>query len=134
MPQDTNVETALVGFHQDFFSLPDAPQRTRKHVSTPKTKSACKRLNMFLRWLVRKDEKGVDFGLWQQIKPSQLLMPLDVHVERHARRLGLLQREKSDWQAVIELTDTLRQFDPHDPLKYDFALFGLGIEEKQLIN
>ena len=127
---DTTVENALLGFHQYFFSLPDAPERTRKHIATPARKSTCKRLNMFLRWMVRKDSQGVDFGLWNQIKPSQLLMPLDVHVDRIARKYNLLQRKQTDWQAVLELTDTLRQFDPEDPVKYDFALFGLGVLEK----
>jgi uncharacterized protein (TIGR02757 family) len=123
------IEPALLAFHELFFSLPDAPARTRKHISTPARKSTCKRLNMFLRWMVRHDDKGVDFGLWKKIKPSQLLMPLDVHVDRVARRYGLLKREKSDWQAVLELTETLRTFDPQDPVKYDFALFGLGVLE-----
>jgi uncharacterized protein (TIGR02757 family) len=81
--------------------------------------------------MVRQDDKGVDFGIWHNIKPSQLLMPLDVHVERHARRLGLLTRPQTDWQTVLELTDNLRQFDPADPVKYDFALFGMGIAEKK---
>ena len=124
------VESALIGFHKAFFSLPDAPHRTRKHVATPLSKSTCKRLCMFLRWMVRNDDKGVDFGLWKRIEPAQLLMPLDVHVDRQARRLGLISREKTDWKTVLELTDTLRQFDPIDPVKYDFALFGLGILEK----
>ena len=82
--------------------------------------------------MVRQDEQGVDFGLWKTIKPSQLLMPLDVHVERHARRLGLLTRPQTDWQAVLELTDAMRQFDAEDPVKYDFALFGLGVMEKDV--
>ncbi len=124
------TEPALLAFHEYFFSLPDAPARTRKHIPTPARKSTCKRLNMFLRWMVRNDNKGVDFGLWKKISPAQLLMPLDVHVDRVARRYGLLTREKSDWQAVLELTETLRQFDAEDPVKYDFALFGLGILEK----
>ena len=124
------VENALIGFHNTFFSLPDAPHRTRKHIATPQSKSTCKRLCMFLRWMVRKDTKGVDFGLWQHIKPAQLLMPLDVHVERQARRLGLIERQKTDWLTVLELTENLRQFDAEDPVKYDFALFGLGILEK----
>ena len=89
---------------------------------------------MFLRWMVRRDANGVDFGIWQGISPAQLMMPLDVHVERHARRLGLLHRPKTDWLAVEELTENLRQFDPEDPVKYDFALFGLGILEKQTVN
>jgi len=132
LPSDENTENALKGFHELFFSLEDAPKRTRKHVSTPIRKSTCKRLNMFLRWMVRKDDKGVDFGLWQQIKMSQLLMPLDVHVDRVARRLQLIERKQTDWKTVLELTENLRQFDANDPVKYDFALFGLGIEEKSI--
>lgn len=126
-----NIEKALIGFHDYFFSLPEAPQRTRKHIATPARKSSCKRLNMFLRWMVRKDDKGVDFGLWNTLKPSQLLMPLDVHVDRVARNLGLLTRKQRDWQAVLELTDHLRAFRPDDPVIYDFALFGMGVLEKQ---
>ena len=121
-----DVEPALLGFHELFFSLPEAPARTRKHVATPARKSTCKRLNMFLRWMVRRDEMGVDFGIWKQIHPRQLLIPMDVHVERVARRLGLLERKQTDWLAVLELTEALRRFDPEDPVKYDFALFGLG--------
>lgn len=85
---------------------------------------------MLLRWMVRKDDKGVDFGLWKNISPSQLLMPLDVHVERIARRLGLIERKQRDWKTVLELTSRLSAFDPDDPVKYDFALFGLGVMEK----
>ena len=85
---------------------------------------------MFLRWMVRKDKKGVDFGLWNQIKPSQLMMPFDVHVERVGRRFGLIQRKQRDWQTVLELTRNLRKFDAQDPVKYDFALFGLGVLEQ----
>jgi uncharacterized protein (TIGR02757 family) len=129
--RDPSVSTALIGFHNDFFDLPDVPHRTRKHVATPLSKSTCKRLCMFLRWMVRQDDKGVDFGIWKNIKPAQLLMPLDVHVERHARRLGLLERPQTDWQTVLELTENMRQFDPEDPVKYDFALFGMGIAEKK---
>lgn len=129
--KDPSVSTALIGFHKDFFDLPDVPHRTKKHVATPLSKSTCKRLCMFLRWMVRQDDKGVDFGIWHTIKPSQLLMPLDVHVERHARRLGLLERPQTDWQTVLELTENMRQFDPNDPVKYDFALFGMGIAEKK---
>lgn len=135
MTSDTpSVSEALIGFHNDFFSLPVAPARTKKHIATPASKSTCKRLCMFLRWMVRYDLEGsggVDFGLWKAIKPSQLLMPLDVHVDRQARRLGLLTRPQTDWQAVLELTENLRQFDANDPVKYDFALFGLGILEKE---
>lgn len=131
MPADAiDTGPALAGFHELFFSLPHAPKRTRKHVATPLRKSSCKRLNMFLRWMVRRDDRGVDFGLWRRLSPAQLLMPLDVHVERVARRLGLLHRKQTDWRAVQELTEKLRQFDPQDPVKYDFALFGLGVLEK----
>lgn len=127
---DPHVEHALVGFHNLFFDLPDAPQRTRKHIATPVRKSACKRINMFLRWMVRSDNKGVDFGIWKKITPAQLVCPCDVHVERVARKLGLIERKQMDWQTALELTNNLKQFDPNDPVKYDFALFGLGIEEK----
>ncbi|MEL6944122.1 MAG: TIGR02757 family protein [Bacteroidota bacterium] len=126
-----SVEAALIHFHELFFSLPDAPKRTRKHIATPARKSSCKRLNMFLRWMVRKDDRGVDFGLWQRIAPSQLLIPLDVHVDRVARKLGLLKRKQTDWLSVLELTENLRQFDPEDPVKYDFALFSIGVLEKK---
>ena len=120
----------LENFHNLFFSLPDAPARTRKHVATPARGSACKRVNMYLRWLVRPDARGVDFGLWTRLSPADLICPCDVHVERQARRLGLLTRPQVDWRAAEELTAHLRAFDPADPVKYDFALFGLGVEEK----
>jgi len=126
-PQAANVGPALRGFHELFFSLEAAPQRTRKHIATPARKSSCKRLNMFLRWMVRQDDRGVDFGDWRRIQPHQLLMPLDVHVDRVARQLGLLERKQRDWRAVLELTDRVRAFDPDDPVKYDFALFGIGV-------
>ena len=119
----------LILFHNSFFDHPYAPERTRKHVATPARKSTCKRLNMMLRWLCRKDDAGVDLGIWQRIPMSQLMIPLDVHVEYTARKLGLLTRKQRDWQAVEELTQALRQFDPTDPAKYDFALFGLSIME-----
>ncbi|WP_400190564.1 TIGR02757 family protein [Hymenobacter sp. B81] len=128
--QGSNQRERLINFHNLFFSLPDAPGRTRKHVATPARNSACKRVNMYLRWMVRRDPQGVDFGLWTRLSPADLICPLDVHVERVARRLGLLTRKQPDWQAATELTDALRQFDPRDPVKYDFALFGLGIDEK----
>lgn len=123
-------EYGLMNFHETFFDHEDAPHRTKKHVSTPARKSACKRLNMYLRWMVRSDNQGVDFGIWNQINPSDLICPLDVHVERTARKLGLLTRKQSDWKAAIELTDELKKLDPTDPVKYDFALFGLGVIEK----
>lgn len=125
-----NTESALIGFNEYFFSLEDAPHRTRKHVSTPAKKSTCKRLNMYLRWMVRKDKHGVDFGIWKKIKPSQLLIPLDVHVDRTARQLGLIKSKQTNWQTVLELTENLKAFDPKDPVKYDFALFGLSVIEK----
>ena len=129
-PTDPTTEPALRGFHEDFFALEQAPHRTRKHVATPARKSTCKRLNMFLRWMVRHDDRGVDFGLWKQISPSQLLMPLDVHVDRVGRRFGLITRKQTDWRTVLELTENLRRFDAADPVKYDFALFGAGVLEK----
>ncbi|MGB3619459.1 MAG: DUF2400 family protein, partial [Catalinimonas sp.] len=129
LPADApTVEWALMGFHNYFFDHPDAPHRTRKHVSTPVRGSACKRLLMFLRWMVRRDGRGVDFGLWDRIRPHQLVCPLDVHAARTARRLGLLQRPQTDWRAALALTDRLRRFDPADPVRYDFALFGTGAE------
>ncbi len=131
LKEEPHIGKALESFHNQFFALPHAPHRTRKHVATPARKSSCKKLNMFLRWMVRNDGKGVDFGLWKNIKPAQLLMPLDVHVERVARRMGLLERKHRDWQAVLELTENLRAFDKEDPVKYDFALFGMGVLDKQ---
>lgn len=125
---DKTIEKGLIGFYELFFSL-DHPTRTHKHVATPAKNSACKRLNMFLRWMVRKDGSGVDFGIWKSISPAQLLCPLDVHVDRVARQLGLLTVKQSNWKAVLELTENLRQLDPEDPVKYDFALFGLGVLE-----
>ena len=119
----------MIGFHDGFFADEFAPDRTRKHVATPARGSTCKRLCMFLRWMVRDDVHGVDFGIWKKISPSQLLMPLDVHVERVARQLGLLERPQADWRAVLELTENLRQFDKNDPVKYDFALFGMGVSK-----
>jgi uncharacterized protein (TIGR02757 family) len=124
------IENALNQFRNYFFSLPDYPHRTKKHISSPSQKSTCKRLNMFLRWMVRKDNCGVDFGIWNQIKPSELIMPCDLHVDRVARKLNLITRKQTDWQTAVELTERLREFDPVDPVKYDFALFGLGIEER----
>ncbi|MDN3669892.1 TIGR02757 family protein [Echinicola jeungdonensis] len=120
----------LTRFHEYFFELPDAPKRTRKHVATPKRKSACKRINMFLRWMVRSDDNGVDFGIWKKLKPYQLVCPCDLHVDRVARRLGMIQRKQTDWLTAMELTQKLREMDPKDPVKYDFALFGMGVEER----
>lgn len=125
-----DIETGLIYFFDQFFSLPDHPKRTYKHIPTPTRKSACKRLNMFLRWMVRKDAKGVDLGIWSIIKPSQLICPCDLHVDRVARNLGLITRKQIDWKTAIELTRGLRKLDPEDPVKYDFALFGIGVGER----
>ena len=132
IPEDGNYSPfrGLGGFRNYFFSLPDYPHRTKKHISSPAQKSTCKRLNMFLRWMVRKDNCGVDFGLWNTIKPADLICPCDLHVDRVARKLKLITRKQTDWQTAVELTERLREFDPDDPIKYDFALFGLGIVER----
>lgn len=127
---EPDVSGHLKGFFNYFFSLEDHPRRTYKHISSPARKSACKRLNMYLRWMVRKDNNGVDFGLWKSIRPHQLVCPCDLHVDRVGRKLGLITRKQTDWITAIELTDNLKTLDPMDPVKYDFALFGLGVEEK----
>ena len=127
---DKDPAARLHQFHNYFFSFPDAPPRTKKHIATPIKGSTCKRLNMYLRWMVRKDNKGVDFGIWNRIKPSELICPIDLHVARVAKRFQLLDRTKIDWQAGLELTEYLKTLDPKDPVKYDFALFGLGVIEK----
>ncbi len=125
------VEAALNAFKVRFFSLPEAPLRTRKHIASPAEGSACKRLNMFLRWMVRSKAGGVDFGLWTSLQPSDLVCPLDTHVARTARRLGLITRPQNDWKAALELTETLREMDPNDPVRFDYALFGLGLEDRR---
>jgi len=127
---DKDPAARLHQFHNYFFSFPDAPPRTKKHIATPIKGSTCKRLNMYLRWMVRKDNKGVDFGIWNRIKPSELICPIDLHVARVAKRFQLLDRTKIDWQAGLELTEYLKTLDLKDPVKYDFALFGLGVIEK----
>jgi uncharacterized protein (TIGR02757 family) len=123
---EATVKNALIRFHDYFFDDEFAPQRTRKHVSTPLRNSACKRLTMYLRWMVRESTGGIDFGLWSSIPASKLICPCDVHVERTARSLGLVTRTKPDWQMAEELTQNLKYYDPNDPVKYDFALFGAG--------
>jgi len=125
-----DVESALTHFQSYFMSLEDVPKRTQKHVSSPVSGSTCKRLNMFLRWMVRKDHQGVDFGIWKSIKPAALIIPIDVHVARVSRSLGILKRPQTDWQAALELTQYCRTLDAKDPVKYDFALFSLGVIEK----
>lgn len=125
---DFTIEHSLNEFKAYFFSLPDYPIRTRKHISSPFQKSSCKRLNMFLRWMVRSDNTGVDFGIWKRISPAKLIAPCDVHVERVGRRFGLITTKMVNWKMATELTDNLRNLDPEDPVKYDFALFGIGVE------
>lgn len=126
---EENVKEALIYFHNYFFSI-EHPERTIKHIATPMRNSACKRLNMYLRWMVRHDNKGVDFGLWKKIKPAQLVCPLDVHVARVAHRLRLLDNDKSDWKNAERLTAILKTMNPADPAVYDYALFGLGMAER----
>jgi uncharacterized protein (TIGR02757 family) len=124
------VEESLNYFYTRFFSLEDAPLRTHKHIASPMKNSTCKRLNMFLRWMVRSDDRGVDFGIWKNMSPAALICPIDLHVARVAKRFGLIHRNQVDWQTAIELTTYLRSLDPADPARYDFALFGLGVMEK----
>ncbi len=127
---DDNIEKALTGFERNFFSLEEAPHRTKKHIATPARGSTCKRLCMFLRWMVRSDNCGVDFGIWQNISPAQLICPIDLHVARVARQFNLITRKQTDWLTALELTEQLKTLDPKDPSKYDFALFSLGVIEK----
>ncbi|MDQ3682105.1 MAG: TIGR02757 family protein [Bacteroidota bacterium] len=124
------IEDGLNYFHHYFFSLGDVPLRTKKHIAAPFRNSTCKRLNMFLRWMVRRDKQGVDFGIWKKIKPSDLICPIDLHVARVARKMKLIERKQTDWLTALELTKNLKNFDPIDPVKYDFALFSLGVGEK----
>jgi uncharacterized protein (TIGR02757 family) len=126
---DDNIENALVYFKNYFFSQ-EHLKRTEKHISSPAQKSSCKRLSMFLRWMVRRDSNGVDFGIWRTFRPSQLVCPVDLHVARVSRHFGLLRRKNTDWLAAVELTEHLKRFDPNDPVKYDYALFSLGAMEK----
>ncbi|HRH66721.1 MAG TPA: TIGR02757 family protein [Bacteroidia bacterium] len=126
---DTDLRNAILYWRSLFCSIPHL-QRTEKHFPDPEKGSAAKRLNMFLRWMIRADNKGVDFGLWKSISPSLLTCPLDVHSGRVARSLGILNRSQNDWKAAAELTAYLRTLDPEDPVKYDYALFGLGVSEK----
>lgn len=127
--QPTSLQPAISFLKQLFFEVPHLARST-KHISDPSKGSAAKRLNMFLRWMVRSDAIGVDFGLWETISPAQLSCPLDVHSGRVARSLGLLQRKQNDAKALAELDQQLRKLDPDDPVKYDYALFGLGVFEK----
>jgi uncharacterized protein (TIGR02757 family) len=129
MKNSGSLKEGLSYLRLNFFSLPHA-SRSEKHFADVMGGAAGKRLNMFLRWMVRKDNYGVDFGIWKKIDPSLLLIPLDLHSGNTARKLGLLTRKINDWKAVEELTAVLREFDPSDPVKYDFALFGIGVNEK----
>ena len=124
----TSIQKTIHEFRFIFFSIPHE-KRTQKHVSDPMKGSAAKRINLFLRWMVRSKSSGVDFGLWNNLKPSQLSIPLDIHSGNVSRKLGILNRRQNDNIAVIEIDKKLRSFDPYDPVKYDFALFGLGIFE-----
>ena len=127
---EERMHNSIHEFKKKFFEI-DHLKRTKKHISDPFTGSAAKRINMFLRWMVRKDNKGVDFGIWNKISPSKLSCPLDIHSGRSARALNLLQRKQNDWKAVEELDISLRKLDNKDPVKYDFALFGMGIESNE---
>ena len=129
---DADVRGGLIALCDALREAPRFPARTHKHVADVRTGSAAKRLNMYLRWMVRRDAAGVDFGLWRGIRPSQLLCPLDVHSGREARDLGLLTRTQNDFRAVLELTEGLRALDPDDPVKYDLALFGLGVAKERI--
>jgi uncharacterized protein (TIGR02757 family) len=126
---DESLKTSIHNFYMLFFELPHS-KNTERHVSDPFKGSAAKKLNMFLRWMVRSDNHGVDFGIWKKISPSKLYIPLDLHSGNTARSLGLLKRKQNDWKAVEELNSVLSEFDPSDPVKYDFALFGIGVNEK----
>lgn len=124
-----SMQVSIHHFKKTFFELPHLP-RTQKHISDPLKNSAAKRINMFLRWMVRNDNTGVDFGIWKNIAPSKLSCPLDVHSGNVARKLKLLVRKQNDGKALTELDNSLRKLDPNDPVKYDFALFGLGVFER----
>lgn len=126
--EKSSLQKSIHGFKNIFFNIPHL-ERTKKHVSDPLKNSAAKRINMYLRWMVRNDNAGVDFGLWKSLLPSQLSCPLDVHSGNVARKLGLLKRKQNDGKALTELDNNLRELDPNDPVKYDFALFGLGVFE-----
>ncbi|HEX9826180.1 MAG TPA: TIGR02757 family protein [Flavobacteriaceae bacterium] len=123
-----SLQKSIHHFKSHFFEMEHLP-RTQKHISDPLKNSAAKRINMFLRWMVRSDRTGVDFGIWKGLSPSQLSCPLDVHSGNVARKLGLLKRKQNDAKAVLELDNSLRKLDSIDPVKYDFALFGLGVFE-----
>ena len=122
-----DMRRVLAAFREEFFRT-EHPERCRKHVSSIERGASCKRLCMYFRWMVRHDDRGVDFGLWRTIPPSALYLPLDLHTGNMGRALGLLARRQNDWRAVEEITAALRTFDADDPVRYDFALFGAGID------
>ncbi len=124
----TDMQKSIHHFRKVFFEI-NHPERTKKHVSDSMNNSAAKRINMYLRWMVRNDNRGVDFGIWKKIEPKYLMCPLDVHSGNVARKLGLLKRTQNDWKATLELTNNLKKYDANDPIKYDFSLFGLGVFE-----
>ncbi len=127
--EGSSMQERIHGFKRQFFSI-EHLSRTEKHVSDPMKGSSAKRLNMYLRWMVRSDKEGIDFGIWRSLDPKDLMMPLDVHTSTVGRKLGLLTRKQDDWKAVVELTLSLRDFDAQDPVKYDLALFGMGVNAK----
>ncbi len=129
MDVELDYKNSIANLKDLFFEIPHQ-SRTEKHISNPLKNSAAKRINMFLRWMVRNDNAGVDFGIWKSHSPSRLSCPLDVHSGNVARKLNILNRKQNDWKAVSELDKALRAFDASDPVKYDFALFGLGVFEK----
>lgn len=128
-PGASDTMGSILALRSAISSVEGFPQRTFKHLANPAKGSSAKRLNMFLRWMVRKDKSGVDFGLWNSLNSSQLICPLDVHTGNVGRKLGLLRRKQNDWKAALELTAFLRELDSADPVKYDFSLFGLGVFE-----
>jgi len=128
-PEGKELVEGIIQFRRRFFSVP-FPARSAKHIANPSEGASAKRINMFLRWMVRKDECGVDFGIWKNIRPSRLYCPLDVHTGEVARKLGILKTKQNNWQAVEELTGYLRMLDPEDPVKYDYALFGMGVNKE----
>jgi len=133
MKANAPIESGIQNFSEHLFShVPGQPKRIQKHLARPSAGSACKRLNMFLRWMVRPGP--VDLALWTNIDPSVLMLPLDVHSGTQARRVGLLSRPANDWKAVLELSDTCRRLSPEDPSRYDFALFGTGAAGENLIS
>ncbi|MDW3648055.1 MAG: TIGR02757 family protein [Bacteroidia bacterium] len=124
--EDSDIGHAIIHARTVLSSSESFPKRSHKHLANPAKGSSAKRISMYLRWMVRKDDRGVDFGIWEGIRMDQLICPLDVHTGTIARKLGILQRKQNDWKAACELTNALKEFDPQDPVKYDYALFGLG--------